>query len=228
MLVGLAIVRIDAEIVFFQDELFRAKGSVLEIENTLRVESLAHVTCFEMEVWPCGTPCGAAIANQFASLDEVTAFDDKTRQVSIIGFQSVGMPDNQYIAVSSCHIDGQGCAYYAIESRVDGIASVEANVDALVCAFPSVFIARSDLARMRDAVSMRGIDERELNRVREVFQGDVVVRMHFLGNPMVGFYGIGDVRHVDVVIQPGSIVEKYYLSKHVIGVEGVNWNRNGF
>ena len=81
---------------------------------------------------------------------------------------------------------------------------------------------------MGNAIPVYGIDEVEHYRFRKVVEGDVVIRMYLLSDPVVRIHGVRDERPVDIVIEPCSIVEKHHLLEHVMGVERVDRDRNAF
>ena len=109
-----------------------AQGSPFEVEDALRVEGLTHITGLEMQMRPCGTTRRTAITDEFASADDIAAFDNETRQVAILSFQTIQMPDDQHITITSRHIRFHGHTHHAIEGGINSVTHVHPDVDTLV------------------------------------------------------------------------------------------------
>ena len=74
LLVGLSVMRVDVEIVFFQGKQCVAELTIGKIENTLCIERFAHVTYFKMQVGTRASTRAAAKSDDFASLYEFILF----------------------------------------------------------------------------------------------------------------------------------------------------------
>ena len=68
--------RVDVEIVFFQNKLLGTERPTFKVENTLRIEALAHIAGLEMEMGTSGASRRATITNQLTCLDDIAALNE--------------------------------------------------------------------------------------------------------------------------------------------------------
>ena len=94
LLVCHAIVGMAAEIVLLERERFGTQCPILEIEDTLGVESLAFVACLEMEMGSGAATSVASIANQLAGANGVAATDQGLLQMAIVRLKSIEVSDD--------------------------------------------------------------------------------------------------------------------------------------
>lgn len=161
------------EIVFLERKHCALKRAVLEVKDALRIESLAHVACLEMEMRPCAAACATAIANEGTGANGVAHIDEVFLQVAIVGLNSVVVPDDNEIAIPAALFGGHDNTHHAIEGSIDAVANMQGDVNTLMGMSATILKLGENIpSRIRHAVTMQRIDQRNVDGIRQRFHVD--------------------------------------------------------
>ena len=222
LLFGLSVVRIDAEIVLLDREDGVAQSAVLEVDDALRVERLAHVSGLEVQMRPGAASGVAAVADYLASLDHLVGVDVVLGQMPVVGLEAVGVSQDNQIAVAARPSRKLGYAHLAVEGgphrRPDGQRNVGASVGP--CAPEGV--ARPHLADNGWHKRVQRVDQKNVDLVGYFAERQFLVCVNLFGVPMVVEVDAVEDRPPQAVIFPTEIVVKHYFGEFVASVDGVD------
>lgn len=105
-------------------------GLVGEVENCRGVDGVSHEAGFEVEVGAEGAAGVAAEGDGFAGFHILIVFHKEFREVTVYGFEAVGVTEDYVVAVAFALEVGQ--TYAAVEGSADGVAGLQFQVNALV------------------------------------------------------------------------------------------------
>ena len=146
LLIGQAVVRVDAEIVLFDSIERIAQSACLEIDKSLWVKRLAVIANLEMQMRARATARVAALADNLARFHNLTHLHITCRQVRIVGFKSVGVAQNNQVSVSARALRVFRHTHLAVESGAHWVANLKFDVGAVVVASFAETVSRCDAA----------------------------------------------------------------------------------
>ena len=176
LFVRLAVMRIDAEIVFLEYQNGIAYRSV-QNQNAFRVKSFPHIPRFKMQMRSRTRPVLPPRPMTSPALQSA-GINQKARQMTVIRFQPVGMPDNQQISIPAgiaCHFL---YPYHSVKSRSYGISCRQGNVCPPVLPHPSERIPGAYFIGNGHTSLHQRIGKRHDGLFREVFQRDLFESMN--------------------------------------------------
>ena len=106
----------------------------------LWVDGIAHITHLEVEMAAEGASGISAEADDIAALHLVASRDKALRHVGVVGFEAVGMVNDDEVTVA---LVAFGDAHHAIEGSINGFAGGLSQVETIVEAAAT----RSEVAR---------------------------------------------------------------------------------
>ena len=106
-----------------------------EVEEQCRIERNTAETSLEMEVGTSGTTGVATESDRLSSLHHLVFFNEPVAHVTVDGLQSVVVTYHEILAVASSLILLD--TYFSRESRADGIADIDLDVQSLVHSAPA-------------------------------------------------------------------------------------------
>ena len=128
-LVGL----VNSEVAFVEVQPMGAQCVGGEIKYPLGIEGLVEEATFKMKMGTSGVASVATEAYHFTYFDLLVGFDVDFGEVAIESLESVGMADDNAVAVAA-HTGGH--ADNATEGTVDGFADGESDVHTMVATLP--------------------------------------------------------------------------------------------
>ena len=172
--------RVYAEIVLLDQELFLTEFARLKINYSFRVEGLPHKSCLEVKVRACASASAATVTYYIASLYNIILDHRMSAQVSIIRLQAASVAYDDKVAISARLPRGLDDTYFAVESGPHRVSHLQGYVSALVRAAAAKCITRTHRA-----------DNRGDKRASRVHQTDDYLIWHLVQTyPFVGMDGL--------------------------------------
>ena len=137
---------------------------VFKVEDSGRVDGVAHITGFEVEVRACGAAGVAAEGDRVAGFDHLVGLNEEAGEMAIDGFEAVGVSEHDVVAVAAALESRQ--AHLAVECGAHGIAHPQVEVHTLMHAPKprAVAIGRIDAAGHRHVIFAH-VDDGRLRHV---------------------------------------------------------------